>query len=507
MTTTAVGGEPGAPAAGRDDGARVPRRPGDVTSFGVGLVAGQALSAATTPLFTRALGPADFGALDVLTVVVTLLSTLLLAGLDQAVVRSFYDDRSEAAQRALVRSGFTFVLITGLLGCGTALLFTSPLARALLHRAGYGPVLVAALVGVPPAIGVAYATEVLRLHGRAGPYALSGILRALVGGAVGAWLTLVAHLGARGALVGLAAGSMVALMYDVAAARRLLGIQLDRRPLGRMVRFGLPLVPTGVALWSLMVVDRLVLVRHVSLRQVGIYALAAKIAVLLLWAVNGFKAGWTATIIEVHGRDPVEARNRRARALVDATAVAVGLAAVVGALCAELTALAGGPGYEPAVRVVPVLLLALVLFSTTSVTQSAMLISRRTGLMARHTLAAAGVNLAACFLLVPRWGIDGAAAATLVGFAYLAVAFYLSAQRIDPVAYEPLKAAAVGAIVLPYLALGQVTVGPLAVSVTLKLVCLAAVPPLLRRLGAPVPRLSTTAVSVVRRLQAPGAAR
>ena len=280
----------------------IPPRTGinrEVAIFGVGLVVGQALSAATTPLFTRALGPADFGTLDVLSVLVTLLSTVLLFGLDQAMVASYYHQDSPDSRRALVSSGFTFLLLTGLVGCGAVMLVRGQLTHLLLGGSVRDSVLVAAVVGVPPAVAFMYTNEVLRLARRPFAFAFSGVLRAVVGGAVGAWLALVADWGVSGVLLGLAAGSAAALAYDVVVARRLIGFRLSGPSLRSMLPVGLPLIPMGIAFWSLMVVDRLVLVQFVDLEEVGYYALANKIALLMLWAVYGFRTGWTASVLEL----------------------------------------------------------------------------------------------------------------------------------------------------------------------------------------------------------------
>jgi O-antigen/teichoic acid export membrane protein len=112
-----------------------------------------------------------------------------------------------------------------------------------------------------------------------------------------------------------------------------------------------------------------------------------------------------------------------------------------------------------------------------------MLIRRRTGLMATHTVVAAVVNLAGCVVLVPLWGNYGAAIATCLGFAYLAAGFYLSAQQIDRVPYDVRRAVVVGALALPYLALGQVMIGPLWLSVVAKLTVVALLPVGLWRAG------------------------
>ena len=487
---TAIHPDPPASLAG--PASDLPPRTGinrEVAIFGIGLVVGQALSAATTPLFTRALGPADFGTLDVLSVLVTLLSTVLLFGLDQAMVASYYHQDSPDSRRALVSSGFTFLLLTGLVGCGAVMLVRGQLTHLLLGGSVRDSVLVAAVVGVPPAVGFMYTNEVLRLARRPFAFAFSGVLRAVVGGAVGAWLALVADWGVSGVLLGLAAGSAAALAYDVVAARRLIGFRLSGPSLRSMLPVGLPLIPMGIAFWSLMVVDRLVLVQFVDLEEVGYYALANKIALLMLWAVYGFRTGWTASVLELHSRDTDGSRAERARALTRSVAGAACMAALLGALATELTAIGGGDDFGTSAGLVPLLLLALVLFSTTVVVQSTMLIHRRTGPMAVHTVVAALVNLAGCLLLVPRWGAQGAAAATLVGFAYLAGGLYLAARRIERVPYDLRAVALVVALTVPYLLLGQVVLGPLWVSVPAKLACFAALPAVLCRMGVlSVPR-------------------
>ncbi len=468
----------------------------EVAVFGVGLVVGQALSAATTPLFTRALGPADFGALDVLSVLVTLLSTVLLCGLDQAVVASFYHQDSDASRRTLVSSGFTFLLVTGIVGCGAVLLFRGQLTHLLLGGTVGDSVLVAAVLGVPPAVAFMYTNEVLRLDRKPFAFAFSGVLRALVGGGVGAWLALVADWGVSGVLLGLAAGSAAALAYDVFVSRRLLGVRVAGAApaLRSLLPVGLPLIPMGIAFWSLMVVDRLVLVRFVDLEEVGYYALANKIALLMLWAVYGFRTGWTASVLELHRRDPEASVHERARALTRSVAGAACLAALLGALATELTAVGGGDDFGTAAGLVPLLVLALVLFSTTVAVQSTMLIHRRTGPMAVHTAIAAVVNLGACLVLVPRWGAVGAAAATVVGFAYLAVGLYVAAGRIERVPYDLRAVGLVLLLTIPYLFLGQLSFGPLWLSVPAKMACVAAFPALL---------LGTGIVSMPRRRPAP----
>jgi O-antigen/teichoic acid export membrane protein len=59
-----------------------------------------------------------------------------------------------------------------------------------------------------------------------------------------------------------------------------------------------------------------------------------------------------------------------------------------------------------------------------------------TGRKLAVTVAATLVTLAGYALLIPLWGVMGAALATLAGFAFLAAATYVVTQRIFYVEYE-----------------------------------------------------------------------
>jgi O-antigen/teichoic acid export membrane protein len=429
----------------------------DVVVFGGGMIAGQALSAATTPLLTRALGPADFGVLDVLTVVTTLAMTVLLGGFDQAITRAWFDEVDPLGRRRLVTSGLLSLLLVSTTGVTLAWLALRP-----------GAATTAALAGIPFAVGFAYVIEVLRVDRQGGPYATAGLIRGVTGAAIGVALAVVTHHGVAGVLIGLASGSAIALAYACWSARHLIGGGIQWPSVRRLASFGVPLIPAGVAYWSLMVADRLLLVHMVPAAQVGYYALANKVALLLLWIVYGFRAGWTAGIIELHSQDVEEARRRRAADLTKSIAGVTLGAAALGGVAAEAIRIGGGDAFAPAARVVPVVLVGLVVLTTTVVVQSAMLIHKRTSLMAKQSIVSAIINLALCLALIPPYGAMGAAIAGVAGFTYLSVATYVVAQRIDPVPYAVGRTLAAALLVVPYLVLGQFVLGPLLVSLTLK---------------------------------------
>jgi O-antigen/teichoic acid export membrane protein len=118
----------------------------------------------------------------------------------------------------------------------------------------------------------------------------------------------------------------------------------------------------------------------------------------------------------------------------------------------------------------------LVAYTTLSIAATR---AHRTDRFWHVAVAGAVVNLVLNLLLIPGYGMRGAAAATVAAYAVLAIGMALLAQRLYPVPYEWKRlAVATGAGIALY-ALGRVLDVPLAAAIAL----IAAYPVLLGLLG------------------------
>ena len=88
-------------------------------------------------------------------------------------------------------------------------------------------------------------------------------------------------LGPLGLLVGNFSGTLIVFGVLLAYRREQLGFQFDRKLLRAVNRFGLPLVPSALALWVTNFGDRFMLIKltpeATNLTQVGQYSLAVNI--------------------------------------------------------------------------------------------------------------------------------------------------------------------------------------------------------------------------------------
>ena len=88
----------------------------------------------------------------------------------------------------------------------------------------------------------------------------------------------VFHWGAIGLVVGNFTGTLAVYAVLLAYRNEQLGLEFDRGLLRKMQHFGMPLVPSALALWTINFVDRSSSCSTRAAAEVGVYSAAMKIA-------------------------------------------------------------------------------------------------------------------------------------------------------------------------------------------------------------------------------------
>jgi O-antigen/teichoic acid export membrane protein len=322
---------------------------GDSAAYGLGLAVLPAALLLATPLVARRLGPAGFGAVDLLTTILMLASVATMLGIDAGLTRSYFDDQpdSDAHRRTAMKTALISVLATsGALALGLSLLAFA--ATEGLHATPSTmslATIVAAYALLPVSSALVIARVALRLERRRSLFATIAVVQALLG--VTAAVALVAlGLGPAGFFAGLGLGAVAALpvFLRTATGKTFLGAAVfDRAALGKLLAYGLPLVPAALASWAMFAVDRTLIASMRGLHEVGYYALASKLAAPLFLLLNAFAAAWIPFILGQPERRRLELRARALTAVIAAS----GIAFVALLLVAPwLLNLLGGPAFH-----------------------------------------------------------------------------------------------------------------------------------------------------------------
>jgi O-antigen/teichoic acid export membrane protein len=202
-----------------------------------------------------------------------------------------------------------------------------------------------------------------------------------------------------------------------------------------MNRFGLPLVPAALALWVINLIDRLFINAYKGQAEVGIYSLAVRIASVIVFLMTAFQLAWPAFAYSI--RDDSAAKRTYAYVLTYLLFITCWMSLALGSLAPWLVSLLAPHGnFSRSAGAVPFLCFGVAAYSGYSVLAIGVGRTRQTQLNWIVSGAAALVNIALCVLLIPPYGMMGAAVATLVAYVALFLGMWLRSRTVYPVPYQ-----------------------------------------------------------------------
>lgn len=406
----------------------------NLTVYGMGDVAVQIASLLLLPLYVRVLTPTDYGAIFVLLIVEQILRVVYRWGIDASFMRFYYDCADARARQVLASTVFFFlVAVSGsvvLIGVAAAPF----LSRYLFDSAAYAVPL--QLVFVSTFLGsVSFLPfHVLRIEGRARTFVALTFTANVSTLAV----KLLFVAGLRWGVVGLfvadlvvAVGIALLLLPRFAALIRPV---FSRAVLAECLRFGLPRLPHGAAHQVIAGADRYFLNRFLPLGVVGVYGIGAGFGLGLKLFLSAFETAW-APFYFAEMRQP-DARDTYRAVTTYGVAVLVLLASGLAAIATDIVRLMTTPQYYGAAEIVPWIGLSVVLQGVYLLTSIGLNITKKTMYYPVVTGVGAAASVVFNLLLIPRFGMIGAAWSNSLAYGALALTGYALSQKWYPMTYE-----------------------------------------------------------------------
>jgi O-antigen/teichoic acid export membrane protein len=427
------------PAAGQTSGRGFGARlAGDSLVYGLGGIANQAVAVLLVPIYARELGPSGVGVTGVLNATMSLSLMLVGLALPQAFFRWYLREATTRGERAKVLSTVLGIRIAAsLAGAALVLVAAIPLT-ALLYDGAHQLVFMLLAVIVLFDSFTTIPLSVLRAERRPRDYILISLARAVLGTVLILGFVVVAQRGVLGVALGAAiAAGLSALIAAWTLVR--MGIarpRIDRSLARPMLGFAIPLVPAAIAGWTLNLSDRPLLQAITGdTGAVGVYTLGYTAGLVInALVIQPFALAWGAAHWEISRSD--DAPPTFARVLTWFVALAAGVAVLLGSLGTDAIRLLAGPEFEASRYVVPFSAFAYVLYGIHTIAASGLSIVGRSKLVAVTMGVAAATTVVLNLVLIPIWGIFGAATSTVVGYLLLVVLSGGLSQRLYPVPWQ-----------------------------------------------------------------------
>lgn len=421
-------------------------------AYSINTLIGPLFTIVLTPIYIRVLTQSDLGTVALARTLGMIMSVFGTLGLATAMGVLLHDQRDDEAQvRMLSTAIWLGAGFSGLLALA-GVLWAGPVAQVWFGDARLGPVVALYLINLPFGALYALCVAALRLRQEAWRASMLGIAQVVLLAVFSLALVVWLRMGVAGVLgaevlvyVCLSLLCMAVAPRYLLALPRALWHRWRPLPLARLLLLtGLPLVPSGLAVWALGYVDRPILQQMgIGLAAIGVYDVANKLASMLALVSVPFQAAWTPFALAIQHQP--EAPRVYARILTYYVVGMLGVVLAIGLFAREILLVFATPAYLEANRFVWLLAYAAPIQGSAIILAIGLYLSKRTAHLAWTAAVGAAVNIMLNLLLVPHLGVLGAAIATPLGYLCGPVATYVVAQRARPMPYDlPRLALALG---------------------------------------------------------------
>jgi O-antigen/teichoic acid export membrane protein len=412
----------------------------DTAVYGVSTILGRFLTFILTPIYTHILRPDDLGIVATVYAYIAVMNVVYGYGMESAYMK--YSSTLELGSRKQVFSvPFFSVAITSFLFSLVLFLLRAPVAEITAIPEGYGSLVSysAAILFLDGIAVVPFAS--LRMAHKAKLFASIKMAGITINVAANLILLFGLRMGVEGIFISNVISSGATLLMLLPSILRQLEFSWKGELYRSLLTFGLPYVPAGLASMMIQVINRPILEALKDRSAVGIFQANYRLGIFMMLIVSMYDFAWRPFFLS-HAADP-DAKKLFARILTYFVLIGTGIFLLLSFFLEDLVRVPifwGHPmvaaPYWSGLNIVPTVLLAYLFLGIYNNLIAGIYIEKKTQYLPLVTITGAVVNIAALYLLIPRYDLMGAAVATLVSYLVMAAMLYFIVQRFYYVPYE-----------------------------------------------------------------------
>lgn len=379
--------------------------------FTIGNFGSKLMQFVMIPIYSYTLNTSQFGKVDFITTLVSLLASLACLDIQDAVFR-FSLDKFENKHRVF-STGIIFTIIISIV-----LLIISLGLEPFIPN--YPVLLVVLLLIANLFYGLLL--NFVRAIGLVKIFAISGIINTFVMGLLDIFFLVYLHYGVQGYLWAMILGMTAGCFYlwIVSDLNTFLSIKdWSINTFKRLVRYSLPLIPNTFSWWLNSASDRFFIVLLLGSSANGIYAMASRIPNMLSVITGIFFQSWQMSAVEEFTKK--DSKNFITNVLNYFTSFIFAGGIIILAFIRPIFALILSKSYFEGWKLAPLLILVVIYSSLAGFIGTLYTASKKTIIIFYTTFIGAAINVLLTLILLKLLGIEGAALANGISFAVVTI--------------------------------------------------------------------------------------
>ncbi len=407
--------------------------------YGAGHILARLVTFLLLPLYTNVFTRSDYGVISLAYTFIGFMIVILHYGLDSSLMK-YYSPEGEEERKKYLSSAYVSYVITTAVFVLFFNLFRQPLSNIILG--GNYPNFIS-IISLILAFDLLWFIPmlILRVEEKPTHYISISFVNVILSFSLNLLFVLKLEFGIFGVLLSNLITSI--FLFLVTFPYVLKRIQLSSVSIMRwkkMIRFGLPFLPSGIFAMIMELADRYILKYMTDMETVGLYSAGYKLGMLMLLLVMGFNMGWQPFFLKTKSGEDRKTLFARITTYVLTVMGFVWVLLIIWIENIVQLNLGGitlyGSKYWESIVFVPWVALGYFFFAAYSLQLPGVFLTEKTKWVAIVRAIGAGMNIGLNIILIHYIGAIGAAIATCLSFLVMSLALYTINQRIYPIHYE-----------------------------------------------------------------------
>ena len=411
--------------------------------YGFGNIMVRMLTFILLPFYMHVLPKAEYGIAILVLTFIAFMNHVYRYGMDSAILKFYSNTDDQDAKQTILSSGFYLNLITSIILSAFLLFLQKPIGSFLISNGVDNSALYIrfaafilffdCLSWIPMAL--------LRLKERPRLFLAIRLVEVSLNLGLNIYFVVILRIGIKGIFLSTLISAFTKFFLLFLTMIKDLSLTFSGKKAKELLLFGLPLMPTGLILSAMQLVNRsFVIKKYLGADDLGLYGAGYKLGKFMMLVSVAFYYAWQPFFLKSGVNK--ESKQLFSRVLTYFTFVGLYLWLGLTLFIRQIANLHIGdkylinPEYHASIQIVPYLLLAFVFYGVYQIFLPGIYHKKKTKYIALNMLVAGIVNVGLNFLLVPRIGILGASFGTLTGFIVLAYLTYWKSQQLIKIEYE-----------------------------------------------------------------------
>lgn len=386
--------------------------------IGGGTAVNLLLGLLTTPLITRIVDPIEYGQLSIFTMYSNMALLILCMGLDQAVVRYYYEAEGMEYKRALLFRCIQLPLIASIL-CSIGVIAFSVSGHVRLEFNSFIIVLLCFYTIIQ--ILYRFSTLVVRLEYKSKLYSALSIVLKIAYILIAVPLLLIVKQNyflilVIATVMATAICTFISIFAqaDIWSFFKLSKTNQNVCDRKELLRYAYPFIISMGITTLFQTIDKLSLNYYSTYSEVGIYSSTMTLVHIFAVIQTAFNALWTPMAVEHYTKNP-EDRSfyQRGNQIITVIMFFLGISLI---LVKDIFAVLLGEKYREAAYILPFLIFNPIMYTISETTVSGLVFMKKSKMQVVVALGACITNIIGNILLVPKLGSQGAAISTGVSY-------------------------------------------------------------------------------------------